>query len=148
MNTQGARQSADWGLLIIRVGIGAMFIVHGLPKLLGGPPAWAGLGQAMDVFGVRVFPAFWGFMAAFSECFGGMALILGLFFRTFCFLLAFTMTVAATMHLDRGHGLLKASHAIELGIVFVGLLFTGPGRFSSRLRLSPKGRGENGKERG
>jgi putative oxidoreductase len=40
------------------------------------------------------------------------------------------MAVAATMHLGRGDGLKGAAHAIELGIVFVGLLVIGAGRYS------------------
>ena len=40
------------------------------------------------------------------------------------------MGVAASMHLGKGEGLLAASHAIELGILFFSLLFIGPGRYS------------------
>ena len=30
----------DIGLLFLRIGIGVMFIMHGLPKLIGGPEKW------------------------------------------------------------------------------------------------------------
>jgi putative oxidoreductase len=40
------------------------------------------------------------------------------------------MGVAANMHLGKGEGILAASHAIELGILFFSLLFIGPGRYS------------------
>jgi putative oxidoreductase len=71
-----------------------------------------------------------GEAAALSEFAGGLCLILGLFFRPACLLLAITMGVAANMHLGKGEGILAASHAIELGILFFSLLFIGPGRYS------------------
>ncbi|MDX9710584.1 MAG: DoxX family protein [Trichloromonas sp.] len=119
----------DFGLLVLRLGVGAMFLFHGWPKLMGGPVKWESLGTAMGYLGVHVIPVLWGMMAALSEFFGGACLILGVVFRPACLLLLGTMAVAATMHLQRGDGLQVASHAIELGFVFFGLLFIGPGRF-------------------
>ncbi len=118
----------DFGLLVLRLGVGVMFLFHGWPKLMGGPVKWEALGTAMGYLGVYVIPVFWGLMAALSEFFGGVCLILGVVFRPACLLLLGTMAVAATMHLQRGDGLQVASHAIELGFVFFGLLFVGPGR--------------------
>ena len=54
----------------------------------------------------------------------------GLLFRPACVALLGTMIVAAMSHLGRGQTLLQASHAIEDGIVFLGLFFTGPGAYS------------------
>ena len=119
----------DFGLLVLRLGVGAMFLFHGWPKLMGGPVKWESLVTAMGYLGIHVIPVFWGLMAALSEFFGGACLILGVVFRPACLLLLGTMAVAATMHLQRGDGLQVASHAIELGFVFFGLLFVGPGRF-------------------
>jgi putative oxidoreductase len=114
----------------MRLGLGVMMIVHGYPKLAGGPPMWEKLGGAMASFGLHDFPQFWGFMAAFAEGIGGVLLILGLFFRPACLLLLITMIVATMKHMNAGDGISKASHAIELGIVFMGLFIIGPGRFS------------------
>lgn len=119
----------DFGLLVLRLGVGGMFLFHGWPKLIGGPDKWTALGGAMGYLGVHAIPMFWGLMAAFSEFFGGVCLILGVVFRPACLLLVCTMAVAATMHFGRGDSLQTASHAIELGCVFFGLLFVGPGRF-------------------
>jgi len=69
-------------------------------------------------------------MAAITEFFGGILLIAGLFMRPTCMLLTWVMIVAASKHLSAGDGILGASHAIELGIVFFSLLFIGPGRLS------------------
>jgi putative oxidoreductase len=120
----------DFGLLILRVGIGAMFVSHGLPKMLGGPEMWKKVGGAMTYVGIDFVPVAWGFMAAFAETIGGACLVLGLFFRIACLFLLATMSVAATMHLGKGEGLKAASHAIEAGILFFSLLFTGPGKYS------------------
>jgi len=118
------------GLLLLRIGLGTMFIIHGFPKLAGGPNGWTGLGGSMKVIGIDFLPIFWGFMAAATETFGGFLLIVGLFFRPVLILLIFTMIIAALVHFGKGDGLGGASHAIELGIVFFGLIFIGPGKYS------------------
>jgi putative oxidoreductase len=118
------------GLLILRVGLGAMMMFHGLPKIMGGPDGWAGLGGSMGVIGINFLPTFWGFMAAIAEGLGGFLLLLGLFFRPVNMLLTFTMIIAALVHVSKGEGISGASHAIELGIVFFSLIFVGPGKYS------------------
>ncbi|MCH7760221.1 DoxX family protein [candidate division TA06 bacterium] len=120
----------DIGLLILRIGLGSMFLFHGAPKCFGGPEKWERLGTAMGNLGIHFIPVFWGFMAGFSEFFGGLCIILGLFFRPACILLLLTMTVAAVSHFSKGDGLGGASHAIEDGIVFLSLIFMGPGKYS------------------
>lgn len=117
-------------LLIMRLGLGVMMILHGYPKLAGGPGTWAKLGNAMGNLGVSAFPAFWGFMGGLSETLGGLFLILGLFFRPSCIFLLFTMIVAAMSHFAGGDGIMDASHAIELAFVFAGLFILGPGKYS------------------
>ncbi|MHA2612090.1 MAG: DoxX family protein [bacterium JZ-2024 1] len=129
----------DAGLLILRVGIGALFmVVHGGPKMLGGPALWAKVGAAIGYLGIHFAPTFWGFMAMFSELFGGLLLILGLFFRPACLLLLITMFVASSMHLLSGEGLMAAAHAIKMAILFFSLLFIGPGKYSLDEILFPK----------
>lgn len=118
------------GLLLLRIGLGVMFIIHGFPKLSGGPNGWTGLGGSVKVIGIDFLPIFWGFMAAATETFGGFLLIVGLFFRPALILLIFTMIIAALVHFGKGDGLAGASHAIELGIVFFALIFIGPGKYS------------------
>ena len=118
------------GLLILRVGLGAMMMVHGLPKIMGGPTGWEGLGGSMKVVGIDFLPTVWGFLAAISEGLGGFLLVLGLFFRPVNMMLVFTMIVAALVHFGKGEGIMGASHAIELGIVFLALIFIGPGKYS------------------
>jgi putative oxidoreductase len=130
----------DFGLLFLRIGIGGMFIFHGAPKMFGGPERWEGLGASMANVGIEFAPVFWGFIASFSEFIGGICLLLGLFFRPVCILLAITMAIAASGHLSRGEGLRGAAHAIEDGIVFLSLIFIGPGKYSLDEWLKPQER--------
>ena len=115
----------DIALLILRVGMGIMFILHGYPKIMGGVEKWTGLGQyGMGSIGIDIFPAFWGFMAAFSEFVGGIMVVLGLYLRYFTFLLFITMSIATITHLSSGDGIMGASHAIESAVVFLYLFFS------------------------
>jgi putative oxidoreductase len=128
MDTDKAR---DIGLLILRIGIGLMFaVVHGGPKLLGGPALWTKIGMSMEHLGIHFAPGLWGFLASAAECLGGMCLILGVGVRPAAVFMAFTMGVATAMHLGQGDGVKGASHAIELGVVFLALILLGGGRYS------------------
>ena len=124
------RQVVDIGLLVMRVGLGAMMIGHGWGKLTGGPETWVKLGGAMDTFGITFAPTFWGFCAAAAEVFGGLALIVGLGTRFAAAALAFTMFVAFAKHFAAGDGFRGWSHAAEDGIAFLALIFMGGGRYS------------------
>jgi putative oxidoreductase len=123
----------DLGLLLLRVGIGAMFMVHGYPKISGGPAKWATLGEAVGRLGIHFAPSFFGFMAALAEFGGGLCLITGAFFRAACALMLTTMIVASNMHLSKGDGFGTASHAIESAILFASLILIGPGAYRVRL---------------
>lgn len=131
--------SMDFGLLLLRVGIGACLIVfHGYDKITGGPERWTAIGSNMDVLGITFAPVFWGFMAAFAETVGALLLILGPLFRLMALMLVFNMFVAVMRHLslpveNPGSGWSGASHALEYMIVFITLFFTGAGRFAFKL---------------
>lgn len=127
---------SDLGLLVVRAGTGlSLLLFHGYGKISGGPETWEKIGTSMANLGITFLPAFWGFMAAVSEFFCALLLVLGLFFRPAAALCAFTMFVAVMRHLnlppDAGAaGWKGASHALELFSVFLGLLIVGPGRFT------------------
>jgi putative oxidoreductase len=129
----------DFGLLLIRLGIGvSMFIFHGYDKIMGGPERWTGIGGAMENFGITFVPVFWGFMAAFAESVGSILIVLGPLFRFVTLLLAFNMLVAITRHLNLpvdqpGAGWAGAEKALVYMIAYLGLFFTGPGRFAAKL---------------
>ncbi len=118
----------DFGLLLLRVSLGLALVVHGWPKLSGGPGAWEGIGR-MGGFG-QLYPTFWGLAAALTEFGGGILLAVGFAFRPVCALLFIQMMVALSTHLHRHDGFGVYSHAVEDGVVFLSLLFVGPGKFS------------------
>jgi putative oxidoreductase len=123
----------NFGLLIIRIGLGIMFIYHGFPKLEGGVKTWTMIGHATNNVGIHFWPVVWGLLCASVETFGGFLLIIGLIFRPVCLLLVIDLVIAALFHLHQSGpmgGLGAASHAIEDAIMFAGLLFVGPGKYS------------------
>jgi putative oxidoreductase len=137
--TSTAPVSVDFGLLLLRIGIGlSMMLFHGYDKMTGGPEQWERIGGSMSVLGVTVAPVFWGFMAAFAEFVCSILLVLGPLFRLAALLLAFNMFVATLVHLNMpadnpNAGWAGASHAIELMTVYLALYFTGSGRFAFKL---------------
>jgi len=125
--------STDYGLLIIRLGIGIMFMLHGYPKLLGGTETWSHIGASMGNIGIHFAPTFWGFMAAFAEFVGGFCLVIGFLFRPALAMLIFTMFIAVLMHYTNGDGMKGYSHALESAFVFIGLFISGPGKYALKI---------------
>jgi len=132
--------STHFGLLLVRLGVGASIVAfHGYHKLMGGPELWAGIGGNMQHLHITWYPVFWGFMSAFAESVCSCLIIIGALFRPATLLLAFNMFVAALVHLHMSPekanaGWMGASHALELMSIYLGLFFTGPGRFSLTMR--------------
>ena len=120
----------DTGLLIIRIGYGIAFLLHGYPKLAGGPVLWAKLGASMGLLGIHFAPVFWGFMASISEFLGACCLILGIAVRPASAFMLFTMIVATVLLTSNGQGFVQVSHPVEAGVVFLALLVAGPGAYS------------------
>lgn len=125
-----------FGLLVLRLGIGAAFVAHGVPKLRLGPEGWTQLGQAVSQLGIHSGYQVFGILAGLAEAVGGLFLALGLLTRLVCVPMLFTMIVAIAGHYARGEGFMGASHAIEVGIVLLALLITGAGRYSMDARLA------------
>ena|SRR3990167_5034708 len=120
----------DLGLLVLRVGIGLIFIMHGYPKLMGGQEKWLWLGNQMVYLGITFAPTVWGFLAAAAECIGGGMLVLGLGTRLAAFLMACVMIVAIVMHITIGDLFTVYSHPLAILIVFVSLFISGAGAYS------------------
>lgn len=131
MNINVNNRYTDSGLLIIRTGISVIFILlHGLPKMQGGPEMWLRIGKSMSNLGINFLPEFWGFMASFSEFIVPLFILTGLFFRPALLLISFTMIVALITHFTNTDPWSKIAYPMALLTVFTGLFLTGPGRFS------------------
>ena len=125
----------DSAVLIFRIVVGCMFMWHGFPKIIGGIDVWSGLGQALAVFGITVFPVFFGFMSGAIEFFGGMFLFLGFFYRFACFFLFANMMTAFSTQMMGDKGLAKAAQSLEDGFSFFAAIAIGPGRYSLDYKL-------------
>ncbi len=128
----------DVASLLLRVAAGLVFLPHGYSKVFGsGVAAFA---ADMPSYGI---PMFLGYISAYAEFFGSIALIVGLLMRIDAFLLACTMFVAAfvvqlpdALH-EAQPGTVKLFailRGIELPFAMFGLttalVILGPGRFS------------------
>lgn len=122
---------SDFGLLVMRVGVGTLFVcVHGWPRLAGGPRKWHAVGGAMSYLGIDFAPALWGFLASLAMTLGGALLVVGYAHRPAALGLFLTMTVAAVWKYYPFGGWDAAAHAAAMAAVALGLVFTGPGKHS------------------
>src|SRR3979411_2900628 len=124
------------GLLLLRLGIGVIFISHGYPKLIH-PNAMRGM------FVQHGLPPYFAEISAVLEVFGGGLLILGLLTRIAALLLAIEMAVAI-WKVHSGGGYL-AVHNYEFPLALAAACFAiatvGAGRASVDYALYESGRG-------
>lgn len=126
----GLKNYKDEALLFVRLGLCFMFVVvHGGPKLFGGPAKWLEVGSMLKVLGVTAMPALLGFIAAVSEFLGGILIGLGLFTRLGAFMIFATLVVGASVMLAM-KGLFAAAPAIEDALFMIVLMAVGAGKYS------------------
>ncbi|MCE6988189.1 DoxX family protein [Dyadobacter sp. CY323] len=116
--------SADFGVLILRVGISVLMLTHGYAKLKG---FLSGDHSFADPIGIGEELSYILTICAEFGC--SILLVLGLFTRAALIPLIFTMLVVALIV----HGedpFSKKEHAISFLIVYLTLFFTGPGKYS------------------
>ncbi|MCF7865261.1 MAG: DoxX family protein [Candidatus Pacebacteria bacterium] len=116
----------DFGLLIIRVVVGAIFVVHGYQKL-------GAMAMTVGFFGKLGFAPFLAYLVAWVEFMGGISLIIGYGSKIASALLAIvTLTAIVKVHGPNGFSVGKGGYEFVLSLfaVTVGLLYTGPGKYS------------------
>ena len=95
--------SQSWSLLIVRVFLGVVFFAHGAQKLFGlfgGPGLKGTIGYFKSSLGI---PPALTVLAALIECFGGLAVFVGLLTRLAALGLIVVMVVAIiTVHWRNG----------------------------------------------
>ena len=116
-------------LLLLRLGVGAAFILHGWPKIQN-PLHWMD-GRASPP------PAFFQAAAAIAEFGGGIALVVGFLTPLAAFGIAATMVGALVLsHFPKGHPFVAAGGgpSYEDALVYLALMVVlfalGPGRYS------------------
>lgn len=128
--TSAPSASTSWGLLVLRVVVGGIFIAHGAQKIFeftlpGTAQSFAGMGVPL--------PEIAGPVVAFVELIGGGMLVIGLFTRLAGILLAVDMVVALVLvHLPAGLWVGEGGYEFVavLAAVALALAFAGAGRFS------------------
>ncbi len=120
------RTPPAWALLPLRIGVGVVFLVHGIQKLQWGNAAVV---QFFAKVGIPL-AGFWAPVATWVEILCGAALILGLLTRYAALLLAVEMVVAILkVHLTAGFFLPNGfEFALTLLAATLTLLFTGGGK--------------------
>src|SRR3954466_6169131 len=120
---------ADFGLLLLRVSIGVLFILYTAPILMGGPSAWGHFGAGARNLGIHSHAQLFGMLAALLGCIGAVLVIFGLFFRP-GILLLFILGIGHAIGVKHGSGFRTALPSIEMCFVLAGILFVGPGKYS------------------
>jgi putative oxidoreductase len=129
----------DEALLFARLGLCFMFVVvHGGPKLFGGPAKWLEVGSMLKILGVTAMPTLLGFIAAVSEFLGGILIGLGLFTRLGAFMIFATLVVGASVMLA-AKGLFAAAPATEDALFMIVLMAVGAGKYSLDRKWFEKG---------
>jgi putative oxidoreductase len=125
----------DWGLLILRLGLGLVMIAHGWPKLnpngpMKGPAGFAGFLKQMGV----PMPLLFAWVVALLETAGAVLLMLGLGTRLLAVGYVINMVMATRLvRIGMAKSPFAGGQAIGwefefiLGAVALALLFTGAG---------------------
>jgi putative oxidoreductase len=137
LKTNMSANGLNTALLIIRVVFGVTMLIHGYDKLMGfaemsASPFWT---QQVNFLGMggKVSLA----LVIFAEFFCALFLILGIFTRpalaVLIFCMAYAWLVTHKAHVfsknDKGH-IEGLESAFQYLLVYIALLFTGPGKFS------------------
>jgi len=124
----------DWACLVLRVGLGVMFMAHGSQKAFGlfNGPGISGFSKMLSSLGFT--PAvFWACLAAYVELICGLCLVLGLFTRVSATLLLILIVVAAfKVHLSKGFFLADGGfeYTFIIACICIALIIQGAGKFS------------------
>ncbi len=93
----GSSNTADWGVLLLRLALGSMWIAHALLKLLVFTlPGTAQFFTSIGLPGILAYPVF------AAELLGGIVIVLGLQGRVVSALLIPVLLVAAWVHWPNG----------------------------------------------
>ena len=127
MNRSSANLTAPWGIALLRVVTGIIFLMHGQQKLF--EFGIGGVTGMMTGLGVPA-PGLMAVIITLVELVGGIALILGAFTRIAALLVAIDVLVAFFLvHLP--NGFFASSGGVELVLLLatagVTLVLTGPG---------------------
>lgn len=127
MNRSGVNLTAPWGIALLRVVAGIIFLMHGQQKMF--EFGIGGVTGMMTGLGVPA-PGLMAVIVTLVELVGGIALILGAFTRIAALLVAIDVLVAFFL-VHMPNGFFASNGGVELVLILatvgVTLVLTGPG---------------------
>lgn len=129
-------KNTDYAALVLRVGMGTMFVAHGLLKIFVFT-----LPGAVGFFEQVGFPGWMAYVVTFAEIGGGVLLLAGIGVRTVSLALVAVLTGALVVHFGNGWVFSNPNGGWEypafLIIASVVQALLGSGRFVIRLPQKP-----------
>ena len=124
---------SDWAFVFLRAGIGVIFLVHGIGKLLNVGPAALGISNTAEFLASLGFPAAlsFAFVVALVETFGGFFILVGLFTRFAAIAVAIELIIAIPLvHLPRGFTAANGGYEFPLLVLLgsIALILSGAGK--------------------
>lgn len=113
------------GLLVLRIGLGIIFIFAGFTKL-------SDLNMTVSMFATMGFSAFWAYVVTFTELIAGLAVLLGVYTRIAALLLGVIMVVVLTLVYK---DITLIMTPITLLFSSLALVFAGGGSYSLMKKL-------------
>jgi uncharacterized membrane protein YphA (DoxX/SURF4 family) len=119
-----------FGLMLVRIAAGAVFLAHGIAKLQN-------MEGTIAFFGMLGLASFWAYVVAIVETVGGVALILGFFTGVMGMLLAVTMVVAIFIVKLKVGFIVPGGYEIDLMLLAASLsvALAGPGKWALGRRM-------------
>ena len=124
----------DWGILVLRLALGIMFVAHGLQMVFGffGGPGVKGFSLMLS--GLGFVPAtLWAYIACYTVLIGGFLVIVGVQTRLVAaLLLIFILTAGIKVHLNKGFFLSNGGfeYTFIIAAICLALILLGPGKFN------------------
>lgn len=133
MFTDIFKKYSGYGLVSLRIGIGVVFLLHGLGKLLAVGPFAIGISGTSGFFSSIGIPVaiFFAWIVALVETFGGLAILAGFQTRLASLLVAVDMLVAfLVVHITNGFNVANEGGELVWVLFFgaVTLMLLGHGK--------------------
>ncbi|MDY6779921.1 MAG: DoxX family protein [Halobacteria archaeon] len=116
-----------WGIVLIRLAVGIVFVVHGAGKLLGVGPAAAEIGGFagyLSALGIPL-PTVFAWLVAANEFFGGLFVLAGFLTRFAGIGIAVEMLVVILLvHLPNGFIISSGSYGYEFALTLMLISLT------------------------
>jgi uncharacterized membrane protein YphA (DoxX/SURF4 family) len=114
--------NSDIALLLIRVGLGAVFMAHGYAKV-------SDMHNTVAFFSTMGLSAFWAYLVAYVEVLGGAAMLIGIATGWAGILLAIVM-IGSTILVKSSKGFLGGyEFDLMLFLAALSIAFSGPGKY-------------------